>query len=471
MPRVLASRGVAGGLRRGVFWLVGLGVSVSVMAQDSAITGTATYRERIAMPPNAVFEATLEDVSLADAPAEIMGRVQIDSPGNPPIQFEIPYDAARIESNRSYSVRGRVTVDDRLMFITDQMYPVLTRGADTDVSLVMRKTQGAELAPGAGPLGALPASFSGDLPCADCPGIRYQLDLFPDRVFFMRMHYQERDGDFDDIGRWAPSSDGSRLILQGGREAPSLFRIENVDALVKLDQSGMDIESEANHTLIRTPEFDPIEPQLMMAGMYQYMADAALFVECLTGRRLPVAQEGDSMALETAYLSAGQEPGKPLMVNLEGRIAPRSKMDGEGVEPTLVVSRFIAVQTGQSCPALFEPAALQGTEWRMVLLGDEAVMVTDEKRRPSLIFHPEPQRISGSGGCNRFTGGYEINASALTLSEVAGTLMACPDGMDLEQAVYEAFGKVRSWRVTGRQLELFDGDGHVLARFQAAQSG
>ena len=470
MPREFAQRGAAGGLFRCVFWLLALTVAVPVMGQDTAIRGTATYRERIAMPPNAVFEATLEDVSLADAPAVIMGRVRIESPGNPPIHFEIPYDADRIETNRSYSVRGRVTVDDRLMFITDQMYPVLTRGADTDVSLVMRKTQGATAAPGDGPLGALPASFSGDLPCADCPGIRYQLNLFADRVFYLRMHYQDKDGDFDDIGRWAPSSDGTRLILQGGREAPSLFRVENVDTLVKLDPSGMEIESEANHTLIRTPEFDAIEPQLMMSGMYQYMADAALFVECLTGRRLPVAQEGDSLALESAYLAAGQEPGKPLMASIEGRIAPRSKMEGEGVEPTLVVSRFIAVRTGQSCPVLFEPAALQGTEWQMVLLGDEAVMVTDEKRRPSLVFQPEPQRISGSGGCNRVTGGYEINASALTLSEVAGTMMACPDGMDLEQAVYAALGKVRSWRVSGRQLDLFDGDGQFLARFRAAQS-
>ena len=30
------------------------------------VQGTATYRERMALPPDAVFEATLEDVSKAD---------------------------------------------------------------------------------------------------------------------------------------------------------------------------------------------------------------------------------------------------------------------------------------------------------------------------------------------------------------------------------------------------------------------
>jgi len=32
--------------------------------------------------------------------------------------------------------------------------------------------------PGRRPLGGLPASYEGDLPCADCEAIRYHLDLF-----------------------------------------------------------------------------------------------------------------------------------------------------------------------------------------------------------------------------------------------------------------------------------------------------
>ena len=37
-----------------------------------------------------------------------------------------------------------------------------------------------------------PATFTGNLPCADCPGIRYHLNLFADHVFFLRMTYQEQ---------------------------------------------------------------------------------------------------------------------------------------------------------------------------------------------------------------------------------------------------------------------------------------
>jgi copper homeostasis protein (lipoprotein) len=42
------------------------------------LEGTAAYRERIALPPDAVFEAVLLDVSRADAPASVLGRATTD---------------------------------------------------------------------------------------------------------------------------------------------------------------------------------------------------------------------------------------------------------------------------------------------------------------------------------------------------------------------------------------------------------
>jgi len=42
-------------------------------------------------------------------------------------------------------------------------------------------------------LGELPASYSGDLPCADCAGIRYSLNLFSDRSFFLSVIYLGKD--------------------------------------------------------------------------------------------------------------------------------------------------------------------------------------------------------------------------------------------------------------------------------------
>ena len=107
---------------------------------SALLKGTATYRERMAMPPNAVFEATLEDVSIADAKSELLGLVRIERPGNPPIAFEIPYDPTRIVAKRRYSVRARILVGDRLFFTTDTSYPVLTAGKSGELELLLRRT-------------------------------------------------------------------------------------------------------------------------------------------------------------------------------------------------------------------------------------------------------------------------------------------------------------------------------------------
>jgi hypothetical protein len=61
------------------------------------LEGTAAYRERIALPPDAVFEAVLQDISRADAPAKVLGRAIIDPAGQPPFRFEIAYDDAAVQ--------------------------------------------------------------------------------------------------------------------------------------------------------------------------------------------------------------------------------------------------------------------------------------------------------------------------------------------------------------------------------------
>ncbi len=150
------------------------------------VKGTATYRERMALPPDAVFEATLEDVSKADAPADVIGQARLDRPGNPPFRFEIPYDPSRINPRHRYVVRARILVSGKLFFTTDQSYPVLTGGHGNEVALLLRRAgSSGPVGKGAEPLGTLPATFVGDLPCADCSGIRHQLELFPDQAFFL----------------------------------------------------------------------------------------------------------------------------------------------------------------------------------------------------------------------------------------------------------------------------------------------
>lgn len=98
-----------------------------------SVTGTLAYRERIALPDNAVVTVTLQDVSLADAPAKVIAKHRFETNGaQVPFEFDLAYDTNKIEARHRYSVSARIEVDGQLRFITDTSYPVITDDAQTD---------------------------------------------------------------------------------------------------------------------------------------------------------------------------------------------------------------------------------------------------------------------------------------------------------------------------------------------------
>jgi len=106
------------------------------------VSGTASYRERVALPPDAVFEAFLEEVPRADAPAVVVASVRVPSP-KVPIGFTITYDPSRIDGRQRHVVRGRITLNGQLMFTSDTAHPVLGPGGARTVDMPLRRVTGS----------------------------------------------------------------------------------------------------------------------------------------------------------------------------------------------------------------------------------------------------------------------------------------------------------------------------------------
>ncbi len=320
-----------------------------------------------------------------------------------------------------------------------------------------------------GALGALPASYAGDLPCADCAGIRYSLNLFPDQAYFLSIQYlgKEETPGVHDIGNWTLSADQKVLTLAGGRDQILRFTVVDEQGLRTRGLDGRDIDSQVNYTLVRSPHFELLTPRAVMRGMYRYMADTGSFRECLTGRRWPVAQEGKNDDLERAYAGERRQPNEELLGVLEGSIVTRPAMEGNSRRQTLVVDRFIEFRPRETCGARFATDPLENTYWRLTRLGSAPVVVAERQREPGLVLHRENHRVAGSGGCNRLMGGYALEGQTLRFSQMAATKMACADGMQQEQAFLEALRNVETWKVIGEHLELSDSKGVMLARFEA----
>ncbi|MCK6262712.1 YbaY family lipoprotein [Vibrio sp. ZSDE26] len=102
------------------------------MSHVDSITGTVAYRERIALPENALVTVTLQDISLADAPSVVIAKHRFESNGaQVPFNFDLAYDTNKIKENHRYSVSAKIEVDGKLRFITDTNYSVITDQNET----------------------------------------------------------------------------------------------------------------------------------------------------------------------------------------------------------------------------------------------------------------------------------------------------------------------------------------------------
>ena len=101
------------------------------------VTGTVTYRERIALPPDAVVLVQLRDVSLMDVAAKLVSEQIIKPEHSVPIPFSLPYAAEDIDERMTYSVFASIRSGGRLLFISDRSYQVLTRGQSDHVELIL----------------------------------------------------------------------------------------------------------------------------------------------------------------------------------------------------------------------------------------------------------------------------------------------------------------------------------------------
>ena len=111
--------------------------------------------------------------------------------------------------------------------------------------------------------------------------------------------------------------------------------------------------------------------------------------------------------------------------------------------------------------------SLENTYWKLVRLGDQPVVVDEQQREAHIVLQPDQKRVVGSGGCNNMGGSYVAEDGKLRFSQLIRTMMACPKGMEREQAFVSALEKVASWRIEGERLELLDAAGQSVALFES----
>ena len=127
---------------------------------------------------------------------------------------------------------------------------------------------------------------------------------------------------------------------------------------------------------------------------------------------------------------------------------------------SLLVIGF-AVGCGENGGA--DASQLEDTPW---VLTSGSGITLPASVAPSALF--VAGEVSGSTGCNQYSGPYEIDGDSLDIGTLTQTLIACVPPRDaVERAYVRALGQVARWAIDGEELVLSDSDREEVLRYGA----
>jgi heat shock protein HslJ len=107
-----------------------------------------------------------------------------------------------------------------------------------------------------------------------------------------------------------------------------------------------------------------------------------------------------------------------------------------------------------------------GTSWTVASINGAP---TQPDARPTMVFEFDGS-LSGSGGCNQYSGTFRTDGDRITVSQLASTMMACESAgvMAQEQAFSAALGGATTWGLTEQGDLWLEGSGDIEAEPAAA---
>ncbi|MCP2044612.1 META domain-containing protein [Pontibacter sp. HSC-36F09] len=324
-------------------------------------------------------------------------------------------------------------------------------------------------------------TWIGTIPCADCPGIRYTLDINPDSSYRERMVYQGRSATpFVQSGTWGVGNGRVQLNKQG--TGNNQFALDG-EALVMLDGDGNQIESplaDAYRLRRRSPD-EPEDNPSLWREKYERGIDFAaagnepfwsLEIDLEKMIEFRLLDEEDGSVLTPIPVAEKPETGEGTIYrvqtvsgNLEIRLMKENcvnTMSGREFPYTVTVLKNDMEYKG--CGMYLRDSRLNGT-WNLVELEGKAIKTKDaEQNQPSLNINLDEGRVSGRAGCNRITGTLEPIGDKINFGPIAATRMACPD-MELESQFLRVLNDAElRYSVSEESLELLLG-GKTVAVF------
>jgi len=299
--------------------------------------------------------------------------------------------------------------------------------------------------------GDLADTYYGFLPCADCPGISYTLELQKNGHYNLIMDYYDRESTFTSEGKFTYKN--NKINLYTDHKITSQFEREG-DMLIYLDGDGNRIQSnlapyynlyKADPSKAEMPDdFGGENSQLMYKGtgnepfwLVQVTTQNTLKFKGLMENgeiewEVPITGTRMSDDNQT-IIYTGKEGSNALEVSIHNKPC-QDDMSGFDFSTTLEVhlSTSDLNQNLRGCGEYLNKYQLNGT-WRLEKINGRAISLP----APTLGIYFSEGRIAGSGGCNRYFGTLdEATNTSIKFNKLGATKMACED-MSLENQYLE----------------------------------
>lgn len=182
-----------------------------------------------------------------------------------------------------------------------------------------------------------------------------------------------------------------------------------------------------------------------------------------------------SFRIEETYLGKNTQPiissGKFQInaadntIQLEGRSPGKYKVAENRLIQLDIQGKEISGAMKELYVLKKEINPLAGKYWKLTELMGKPVITNGQANEPHLLFSKENHSVSGSGGCNRLSGRYELNGLGIRFSQIAGTKMFCQDMMYMETEFLGILNETDNYSLKGDTLSLNKARMAPLARF------
>lgn len=323
--------------------------------------------------------------------------------------------------------------------------------------------------------------WEGNLPCADCSGIQYQLTLRNNQSYEGTMTYEGKNvNPFVENGRWSISTQGW-LILSSGSNTQMKFLIQD-KSLRMLDQVGKIIHGPLSENYVLHPKaiipagnwVDQSARGINFAatGNEPFWSLEIIFGKTIHFNTLDgyeiitpfVEGENAADANVTRYRSATDSGELSVQISKRKCINSISGMESDYQVSIRVKKQSDTMKEYDGCGSYIGNYRLNDI-WGLTGIGGIPLTPDDLKKgMPTLDFQLTTKKVYGFGGCNRFTGNISVTDKTISFDQMATTMRACPD-LKVERRFLKILSDATlEYRIEG--LKLFLGNGKDQLQFK-----